>query len=88
MAWKREYAPPKPQGFLSDTLTLPRGALQIESAGSRWVIWPKFPDGDTNRVGIWVKGDDLDQVEHAATGLVADALEALAADLRAIDKQP
>ena len=82
--WEREYTHPKPVNLNSTSLSLDHGGLQIEASGSRWVIWPKFLDGDEMRVGFWVGGDiDLRTLEEVIPLVVAAELEALAADLRA-----
>jgi hypothetical protein len=78
--WKREMAQPKPQGLVAVVLPLPHGELRIEPTGARWVIWPQFPDGPTNRVGLWCEGD-LDIVMREAPAAVKAALDLLSADL-------
>ena len=79
--WKREMAQPKPQGLVAVVLPLPHGELRIEpTGGARWVIWPQFPDGPTNRVGLWCEGD-LDIVMREAPATVKAALDLLSADL-------
>lgn len=82
--WKRQYAVPVPANLNCSTLNVPHGQLQIEHCNDEWIVWPQFPRSNGDRyMGIRMAGE-LDHIERDAPAAVADALEALAADLRAI----
>jgi hypothetical protein len=86
MAWKREYAPPKPCGLERCILATPHGGLEVSSIGDHWHVFCRFnlPDCATPMWPSIPLSGDLDHVLADAPAIMSAALKALAADLDAI----